>query len=244
MTAGNAIDVTEHRRLIAWVLRRRGLYRLVEIGLVDEADLVQQGFLGLLRAAELYDAELGSWSTYASRWVFQSVNRWVQDRARVVRVPVYLQDRRRAAGERVHPACLSLDAPVHADEDVDQTWHEVRSDPDATTPEDEADDRERAALLARLVWKAKLSPRERRVLALRSHGVTLDEIADELGVSRERVRQVERDALLSLRRAAGVRTDAPLSLAEPKNRKPTHRLETKAPCHMQQANQPGSASAI
>ncbi|MBI5624085.1 MAG: sigma-70 family RNA polymerase sigma factor [Elusimicrobia bacterium] len=69
---------------------------------MELCDIIQEGALGLLLAAEKFDYRRGfKFSTYASWWVLQSINRAVSDKARLIRIPVHIQDRlakvRRAA---------------------------------------------------------------------------------------------------------------------------------------------------
>lgn len=69
---------------IAFGYQRRGL---------EYDDLVQEGMLGLTRAAELYDATLGfSFSTYAHNWIHQAMSRAIADKGRTIRIPVHLSE--------------------------------------------------------------------------------------------------------------------------------------------------------
>lgn len=61
---------------------------------VEHPDLIQEGYLGLMKAAELYDPETGyAFSTYAVQWVRQAMQRAVMDKGRMIRVPVYMRER-------------------------------------------------------------------------------------------------------------------------------------------------------
>lgn len=202
----NMINVTEHKRLIDWTLQRYGLAHAAR-GTISYQDLLQEGYLGLLRASSDWNSELGAWSTYASWWVRSFVGRFLRERWRTVRVPCYLQDRRRKAGERVHPFVKSLDAPLNHDDDGVTLGDLLRSN--APSPEDEVADLERKAELSALMARARLTPRQLRIIDLRCRDVTLEEIGTALGVGRERVRQLEAEALCKIRLAAGVPADAP-----------------------------------
>lgn len=203
--AGTGIDVTEHLALVRWVIRRRGFARRA-FGALEVDDLMQEGALGLLRAARTFDPTKGAWATYASHWLRQSMGRSLQNMGSTVRAPVHLQERRVKAGERPRPVMRRLDLPIS--HDTPTTYGDLLAD-DTPSPEDCAAECERAAELSALMRRAKLTERERRVLRLRSLDVSLEDIGTELSLTRERVRQIEQTALERLRRAAGVDADAP-----------------------------------
>jgi RNA polymerase primary sigma factor len=204
---------------------------------VSLSDLVQDGIIGLDRAAEKFDWRKGfKFSTYATWWIRQACQRAVANQARTIRVPTHVHERRvkleRArrqlelqlereptAEELAHATGLELQ---HVEEaldvaevsaslnqaiggDGDGELGDLLADPTATDPAEEAGDALRRYEVRRALQT--LPERERRVLELR-FGVdgqqqALEAIGRELGISRERVRQVEGEALANLASALG-----------------------------------------
>ena len=161
-------------------------------------DLLNEGNVGLIRAAARYDHRKGiKFITYASFWVRKAILKALADQSCVVRVPEY---QRRKGAVRVR--AVSLDDP--AESDGSARLLDVLADTRSADPERElAKDQELALLKLGLRC---LGPKERAVIAwrfglVRSEVLTLKEIGEHLGISRERVRQIEVIARQKLRAA-------------------------------------------
>jgi len=207
---------------------------------MDEEDLVQEGYIGLLRAAKRFDPNRDiRFSTYARWWVRAQMTRAIDHTGRPVRLPGCAVEQTRnlrkaikrfeAAGmtysinelaeevgidkERAElllsqGSTISLEQPVD-DGPRPRSLERFLSDTDAVRPDGEAIQSQELARM-HSAFDTVLTERHRFVLT-RRYGLedgefrTLSEVGKEMGLSRERVRQIEREALIRLREQSSIR---------------------------------------
>lgn len=209
-------------------------------------DMIEEGNLGLMRAIDKFEPERGfRFSTYATWWIRQSIERAIMNQARTVRLPVHMvrelnqilrakyhleaqhsagagagkdasvEDIAHLVGRPVEEVqdilalsehASSLDAPLDSDPSsslLDMLPGDADDGPDARAEHSEM------TLLVR-DWLTRL-PDKQRIVVMRRFGLdnddpaTLETLAEEMGVTRERVRQIQQEALIKLKRAMAAR---------------------------------------
>jgi RNA polymerase nonessential primary-like sigma factor len=205
-------------------------------------DMIEEGNIGLMRAIDKFEPERGfRFSTYATWWIRQSIERAIMNQARTVRLPVHMvrelnqvlrakyhleaqhhngkdataEDIAHLVGRPVDQVqdilalsehATSLDAPL--DNDPQSSLMDMLPGDAEDSPDARAEHHEMTVLVRD--WLTKL-PDKQRIVVMRRFGLdnddpaTLETLAEEMGVTRERVRQIQQEALIKLKRAMAAR---------------------------------------
>ena len=202
---------------------------------ISLTDLINEGNVGLVKAAEKFDETRGfKFISYAVWWIRQSIMEALAVKSRIVRVPLnqvgiagkvnrateqFLQEHGRVPSTHelatmtgidedlvisafeANGRSTSIDAPISDDDD--NSLADTLSSDDADSRSDSSLDRESMNLFINDLLKEVLNDRERRIVT-ESFGIgrmekSLEEIADEMGMTRERIRQVREKALRKIR---------------------------------------------
>jgi RNA polymerase primary sigma factor len=192
-------------------------------------DLIQEGNIGLMKAADKYDPERGwRFATYATWWIRQAIGRAVADKGRTIRVPVHMGEKMRKMArvynklsdelsreptdeevaerlgwsvgrvkdvKRAIPDTISLNRPLTSEVDSSELGDFIEDERESGVGSQVVRELERRRIMESV---ERLPERQRRVL-VRRYGLdgkepaTLADLSEELGVSRERVRQLQRE---------------------------------------------------
>ena len=197
-------------------------------------DLIQEGNLGLIKAAEKYDGSKGfRFSTYATYWIRQAISRALGDQSRTIRIPAnmveLLSKVKKATAEltqKLGRAPSDKEIAVHMDIELDKVQAVMDIAQATTSLDTPVDDEGETSMgdliadhsaenpLANMIKEANkqivasildtLGSREAEILKMRfgidaEKAMTLEEVGDHYGLSKERIRQIENKAIRKLR---------------------------------------------